>query len=135
MASLIKLLAIVVVVSAFGALQFALPWLSDQSAADNHAAASTSTKTKLAFKLEYESETQTQSAQAVEDYSDVQQGSLFFVSEAEDKTLFQHTPLLDTQLSLSVTGMVARAKLTQQFVNHSDEWVNHLEDRRISGWQ
>lgn len=151
MASLIKILAIVVVISALGAVQFALPWLSDSIAVDISPTASHSTKTKLALALEYESETEVNATPMVEDYSDVQQGSLFFVSETEDKTLFQHTPLLDTQLKLNVTGMVARATLTQKFVNQSDDWVNgiyvfplpsgaavdhlemHIGERRIEG--
>jgi len=60
----------------------------------------------------------------VADYQDVEQGS-FFIEDNNDEG-FILSPLLDTQVELTVTGLVARAEVTQTFTNPSQEWVNGI---------
>lgn len=85
----------------------------------------------------------------VSDYQEVEQGSFFL--ERQGFNGYQLAPTLETKVDITVTGLIARAKVTQYFTNTSDEWVNgiyvfplpetaaidhlemHIGDRRIEG--
>lgn len=134
MASLIKIAAILTVLTALGALQFAVPLFSDNEKEQSVETVSQQSQTKVALSFEYESQSTSQSRPQtnvvptieVNDFSDVEEGSLFFENTGENENLFRLSPLVDTQLKLSVTGLIARAKLTQTFTNQTAEWVNGL---------
>ncbi len=54
----------------------------------------------------------------VNDLSEIGQGSLLFKHKDE----FQQAPLLDTQVSMRITGMINRVTLIQEFTNQTDRW-------------
>ncbi|WP_166422064.1 marine proteobacterial sortase target protein [Paraglaciecola sp. 20A4] len=77
----------------------------------------------------------------VDSINDVAQGSLFYTrheppneqnnmqSESgvlEHKRRYQLSPLLSTEVKISVTGMIARTQVTQRFHNPSQNWVNGI---------
>ncbi|WP_286269167.1 marine proteobacterial sortase target protein [Thalassotalea hakodatensis] len=60
----------------------------------------------------------------VEQYGQVQQGSFFL--QQENKQGYLLSPLLDTKVDITVTGLIARAVVTQQFTNSTNDWVNGI---------
>ncbi|MDO6427931.1 marine proteobacterial sortase target protein [Thalassotalea sp. 1_MG-2023] len=60
----------------------------------------------------------------VEQYGQVQQGSFFLQQENQQGYLL--SPLLDTKVDMTVTGLIARAIVTQEFTNSTTEWVNGI---------
>lgn len=101
-----------------GAFQYATPLFLD----DNQQ----SSNTQSSFKVDvsYESTTQDMPDVHVSDYGQVEQGSFFLQREGQQGYLL--SPLLDTKVDINVTGLVARAKVTQVFTNTSEEWVNGI---------
>lgn len=53
--------------------------------------------------------------------ADVKQGELLFPTEQAGR--FQRAPLLDQDVQITVSGIVARTTLKQRFVNRTQEWV------------
>jgi Ca-activated chloride channel family protein len=53
--------------------------------------------------------------------SDVQQGRLLF--RTGERGVFHIAPTVDTDVHMSVSGMVARTRVTQTFTNPDDFWV------------
>lgn len=125
MATLTKLAAILLVVSAWGALQFAVPeyaeFNSEQAAIENNS----SSKTKVEFAFSYEQESKPVAKVVVDDYQHVKEGSFFF-KQNDPQLKWRLSPLLNTDLKLNISGLVARAKLTQTFTNDSEDWVNGI---------
>lgn len=60
----------------------------------------------------------------VAQYGQVQQGSFFLQQENQQGYLL--SPLLATKVDITVTGLIARAVVTQEFTNPTDEWVNGI---------
>ncbi len=62
--------------------------------------------------------------QAMENVSlqDGQQGRLVFSTDIDGE--YQLAPTLKTDVAMTITGMIARVKVTQQFTNPSEQWVN-----------
>jgi Ca-activated chloride channel family protein len=56
--------------------------------------------------------------------ADAQSGS-FFMRRTHDEP-WASAPMLDTEVSVRVSGLVARAKVVQRFRNGSDEWVEGI---------
>jgi Ca-activated chloride channel family protein len=63
-------------------------------------------------------------AEYVQDYHQLLSGS--FVFRETNAQGFRLSPVLDTQVEITVTGMIARTKLTQTFSNPSEEWINGI---------
>lgn len=124
MATLIKVLALVLVFSALGALRHAVPLFQSNSPADPLDASTTLTASNIKFDLSYEKQVVQLPMHSVSHYKDVKEGSLFF--QHEDKKKYLQSPLLDTQVKMSVTGLIARAVVTQTFTNTSEDWVNGI---------
>ncbi|MFC3092912.1 marine proteobacterial sortase target protein [Alteromonas sediminis] len=97
-----------------GAFRFGSPLLlsSDAQASHSH----------LKIDLSYEASTHAPPPKRVSHYHDVEQGS-FFVKEAGDSG-YLLSPLLHTQVDFTVTGLISRAVVSQEFTNPSSEWVN-----------
>ncbi len=126
MATLAKLAAILLVISAWGALQYTLPEFSgtpNESAAYEN---NSSTKTKVELAFSYEQESNPKEEVVVDDFQQVKKGSFFFKHNEQDQAQWRLSPLLNTDLKLNVSGLVARAKLTQTFSNDSTEWLNGI---------
>jgi Ca-activated chloride channel family protein len=68
------------------------------------------------------------SQEPVSSYQDVESGSLFFVEHtAEDNpTSYIPGPLVDTQVNIDVTGIIARTRVSQTFHNPGKSWVNGI---------
>ena len=60
----------------------------------------------------------------ITDYDDIQQGSLLLQKDNDESLIL--SPLLRTQVNINVTGLLARARVTQRFTNQSDTWVNGI---------
>lgn len=60
----------------------------------------------------------------IDDYRNVKEGSLA-IRRGEEPG-FDLSPAIDTSVDISVTGLVARAKVTQTFINPSNEWINAI---------
>lgn len=62
--------------------------------------------------------------QAMENVSlhDGQQGRLVFSTDTDGE--YQLAPTLKTDVAMTITGMIARVKVTQHFTNPSQQWVN-----------
>ncbi|NQZ12381.1 MAG: marine proteobacterial sortase target protein [Algicola sp.] len=62
--------------------------------------------------------------QAMESVSlqDGQQGRLVFSTDSDGE--YQLAPTLKTDVAMTITGMIARVKVTQHFTNPSQQWVN-----------
>lgn len=56
------------------------------------------------------------------DFSALKQGSLMF--RANSSSEFINSPLVKTDVDMTITGMIARVRVTQEFHNPSEEWVN-----------
>ncbi len=54
----------------------------------------------------------------VNDLSEIGQGSLLF----KNTDAFQQAPLIDTQVSMHITGMINRVTLIQEFSNQTERW-------------
>ena len=63
---------------------------------------------------------QHKSAEVFQNISEVGQGSLLVKT---DSGTFQSMPLLDTQVKLKISGMIARATVKQFFQNQSEEFI------------
>ncbi|WP_286235387.1 marine proteobacterial sortase target protein [Thalassotalea sediminis] len=74
--------------------------------------------------LSYQSHTTPDSLVRVEHYGQVEQGS-FFLKQA-NMPGYLLSPLIDTNVDIVVTGLVARAVVTQEFSNPTDDWVNGI---------
>jgi len=57
--------------------------------------------------------------------SDAQQSGTMHVQTADGR-LIRHVPCLDTQVRVDVSGLLARVRVQQRFVNPSAEWVEAL---------
>lgn len=119
---MIKRLRFVIVLSLLfiiGALQYATPLLKDESIDEKN-------NTQSTFKIDvsYESVKGDKPPVYVNDYQQVEQGSFFLQKQGQQGYLL--SPLLDTRVDMNITGLVARAKVTQIFTNTSDEWVNGI---------
>ncbi|MDX1519207.1 MAG: hypothetical protein R3318_03725, partial [Gammaproteobacteria bacterium] len=51
--------------------------------------------------------------------ADVQKGSLLFKHQGQ----LRDAPLLHTDVEMKVSGLIARTRLKQKFINTCDEWV------------
>jgi len=60
-------------------------------------------------------------AQADSGPDSIQHGTLFITAQGSGAS--QETPLLHTDVQFKITGLIARAHLTQTFRNDSDQWV------------
>ncbi|MCJ8274433.1 MAG: hypothetical protein MJK04_34180 [Psychrosphaera sp.] len=62
--------------------------------------------------------------QAMENVSlqDGQQGRLVFSTDSDGE--YQLAPTLKTEVAMTITGMIARVKVTQHFTNPSQQWLN-----------
>ena len=76
----------------------------------------------LKFNVSYESNTVNAPVVRVKDYHHVEQGS-FFIEEKSTRD-YMMSPLLHSHADISITGLIARVKLTQHFSNQSDQFVN-----------
>lgn len=117
---MIKRLRFVIVLSLLfliGALQYATPLLLD----DGKTAAPQS---RFKLDVSYESVSNPSSAVHVNDYQQVEQGSFFLQPEGQPG--YELSPILNTQVDITITGLVARARVTQVFTNTSDQWVNGI---------
>jgi Ca-activated chloride channel family protein len=115
MSSLIKLAAILAIVVTVGVLHTAVPVLPSQATSNEHTA-------QL-------SEYDPSSAPSVysSDYQDVEQGSLFFVNEQDDENhSYMLSPTIMTDVTVNVTGIVARTTVKQTFSNSSPNWVSGI---------
>jgi Ca-activated chloride channel homolog len=63
-------------------------------------------------------------AEYIPDYHQLESGS--FVFRQANVQGFRLSPVLDTQVEIVVTGMIARTKVTQSFSNPSEEWINGI---------
>ncbi|WJG09155.1 marine proteobacterial sortase target protein [Aliiglaciecola sp. LCG003] len=107
-----------------GALQYAMPLLLN-----NENKAQDSSQSKLNINLSYEAFNGHTAQQSlpnvyVENYQHVEQGSMFLQKEGQAGYLL--SPLLDTRVDINISGLVARATVTQVFTNTSDDWVNGI---------
>lgn len=64
------------------------------------------------------------SAEYIQDYHQLESGS--FVFRQSNVQGFRLSPVMDTQVEMVVTGMIARTKVTQSFSNPSEEWINGI---------
>ena len=58
----------------------------------------------------------------IADWQSVEQGSLVFKSD--NKQGYRLSPAVNSKVDISVTGMIARARVEQTFINPSDEWIH-----------
>ncbi|GAB2704971.1 marine proteobacterial sortase target protein [Aliiglaciecola aliphaticivorans] len=119
---MIKRLRFVIVLSllfTLGALQYATPFFKDESNDEG-----STSQSKFKIDLSYESVQANQPPVYVNDYQQVEQGSFFLQKQGQQGYLV--SPLLDTRVDMNITGLIARAKVTQTFTNTSDEWVNGI---------
>ncbi|MBM9604061.1 marine proteobacterial sortase target protein [Desulfopila inferna] len=57
------------------------------------------------------------------DLNDVRRGELFIAAEQHDETaIFSKAPVLEYEVKISISGMVANAFVRQRFINDSDQW-------------
>ncbi|MBU2878906.1 marine proteobacterial sortase target protein [Aliiglaciecola lipolytica] len=119
---MIKRLRFVIVLSLLfilGAVQYATPFFKDESTDEP-----STSQSRFKIDVSYESVDGANSSVYVDDYQQVEQGSLFLQKQGEQGYLL--SPLLDTRVDMNITGLIARAKVTQTFTNISDEWVNGI---------
>jgi len=57
-------------------------------------------------------------------FSDVQQGSLLFKTQASG--VFHIAPTVDTKVNMTVTGMLLRSRVSQTFTNPDNHWVEGI---------
>ncbi|GAA0854575.1 marine proteobacterial sortase target protein [Aliiglaciecola litoralis] len=100
------------------ALQYAAPLLSKDSQAE------ASQQSTFKIDVSYQSTSVNRHPVHVSDYHDVEQGSFFL--QASGQADYQLAPLLDTQVDMTITGLIARARVTQAFTNTSDQWLNGI---------
>lgn len=121
MTSLLKLAAILTITTGIGIIYNAvLPFVgTPASKALSHASAAQE-------KYQYSASLSQQ--EAVKSYQDVERGSLFFIDPADESkpVSYRPGPLVDTQVDINVTGIIARTKVTQTFYNPSENWLNGL---------
>ena len=84
----------------------------------------TNTTSEFSFDMSYERVSSTQDLVHVKDYSSVQQGSFFLHSDAASGYFL--SPLIDTDVEITITGLIARATVTQAFSNPTQEWLNGI---------
>lgn len=101
-----------------GTFQYAMPLLLDDTEPTEN------TTSSFSLDMSYETTTTTSPQVRVSDYGDVEQGSFFL--HRDDENGFVLSPLLDTDVEISVTGLIARARVTQTFTNTSEQWVNGI---------
>ncbi|GHF94517.1 marine proteobacterial sortase target protein [Thalassotalea marina] len=82
----------------------------------------TTDTSSFTFDMSYQSVSSKQTPTRVASYGQVEQGS-FFLQE-DPSADFVMSPLLDTAVDIKVTGLIARAKVTQTFTNPTDQWLN-----------
>ncbi|MBO1255457.1 marine proteobacterial sortase target protein [Alteromonas sp. 5E99-2] len=82
----------------------------------------TSEASSLKFNVSYESNSVNAPLVRVKDYHFVEQGSFFI--EQEGELNYTMSPLLHSHADISITGLIARVKLTQYFSNQSEHLVN-----------
>ncbi|WP_158966063.1 marine proteobacterial sortase target protein [Paraglaciecola sp. L3A3] len=118
MISIPKVAIIALAVIGLGALQFAVPALTNKTAysdTSNNTLAAAINTANLKNLL-------------VGDSAEVTRGTLYFTvdnpnaSNQTPQTFI--SPLLKTQVDIQVTGIIARTRLTQTFKNASEDWVN-----------
>lgn len=128
MVTLLKLAAFVTVLGGVGAWVNTSASFSGNEHTASNEQVETQQSTKFSLDLSYQTKTSSQPIQAraisVQDYDDAEQGSFFVKQQNEQHYLL--SPLLDTQVDMQVTGLVARTKLTQTFTNPSHDWVNGI---------
>lgn len=121
MSSLPKFAVVGMVVIAIGALQFAVPSLTNK-----HTAAAIT----KAIGSQVKQQNSPLINLPISDEQQAQSGTLYFISSASEQgeTIQQHllSPVLKSKVDIKVTGIVARTKLTQTFKNAGKEWVNAL---------
>ncbi|MEP4889429.1 MAG: marine proteobacterial sortase target protein [Aliiglaciecola sp.] len=119
---MIKRLRFIIVLSLLfilGALQYATPFFKDESIDER-----STSQSKFKIDVSYESVQANQPPVYINDYQQVEQGSFFLQKQGQQGYLL--SPLLDTRVDMNITGLIARAKVTQTFTNTSDEWVNGI---------
>ncbi|MFA3791492.1 marine proteobacterial sortase target protein [Aliiglaciecola sp. SL4] len=119
---MIKRLRFIIVLSLLfilGALQYATPFFKDESTDER-----STSQSKFKIDVSYESVQANQPPVYINDYQQVEQGSFFLQKQGQQGYLL--SPLLDTRVDMNITGLIARAKVTQTFTNISDEWVNGI---------
>ena len=82
------------------------------------------TTSKFNFDISYESTSNTNELIQVSDYGQVEQGSFFL--KKSDQQGYLLSPLVDTNVEFNITGLVARARVTQEFSNPTDDWLNGI---------
>jgi Ca-activated chloride channel homolog len=117
----VKLAGILCVVSAMGALQYAMPsFTQSQQSVNGSAAAIEQQPAVITLPAN------TGSWRVADPYL-AKRGSLYFSpSDAEQSPVYQASLGLKTQVEIHVTGMVARTQVRQTFKNDQDEWQNAL---------
>ena len=127
----IRMLIVLSVLCIAGALLNATPLFFEQQ--------TSSTSSTFKFDMSYENNashiTQTnhtsdaanatmQKLVHVQDYGLAEQGSFFL--QAQEKSGYLLSPLLDTKVDITITGLIARAVVTQEFSNPTQNWVNGI---------
>ncbi|MGJ8681021.1 marine proteobacterial sortase target protein [Paraglaciecola sp.] len=116
MPSIQKLAIIALVMIVMGALQFAVPAFSNKS------------QLKQSTESQQNIPPQPLKNHFISDVDKVEGGTLYFVSDRAGQTKqdppYTLSPLLQTDVDIKITGIIARTRLTQTFKNASDDWVN-----------
>ncbi|TRY33104.1 marine proteobacterial sortase target protein [Aliiglaciecola sp. M165] len=112
----LRFVIVLLLLTLIGAVQFALPLIRGESNAQEQSS----------FKIDvsYESVSTHSPPVYVDNYQHVEQGSFFL--QQEGGSGYQLSPLLDTKVDINITGLIARARVTQKFTNTSDEWMNGI---------
>lgn len=108
----LRFVIVFLVLSLIGALQYAVPFFDGDTQQQ---------RSKFKLDVSYESES---APVFVKDYRHVKQGSFFLERGGQDG--YQLSPLIDTKVDIKVTGLIARAKVTQVFTNDTEHWVNGI---------
>lgn len=108
----LRFVIVFLVLTSIGALQYAVPFFDGENQQEH---------SKFKIDVSYESES---APVYVKDYSQVEQGSFFL--EREGQAGYQLSPLIDTKVDIKISGLIARAKVTQVFSNNTEHWVNGI---------
>lgn len=114
----LRFVIVFLVLTLIGALQYAVPFFEEQNQQE---------RAKFKIDVSYESESASANETVpifVKDYSHVEQGSFFLERQGQEG--YQLSPLINTNVDISVVGLIARAKVTQLFTNNTDHWVNGI---------
>ena len=119
MTSVVKLASVLLVILALAALQFAVPAFQPAPQAQSGVVGS-----PAADAIVLPANT---GSWQVANYLDAERGSLFISNPQQDAAAgMRLSPSLNTDVSINVTGVIARTRLTQTFSNDSDQWVDAL---------